>query len=517
MSDFLSNFDKNKYQGSEKKVSKKGSSEKKPESESPVEEPPKQPEKELEKKPEKAVTQKPEPEQKKEDSEKEKTVPSIVPAPLSRKRSKKEKKDKENNSEVVARAPRSHDEETEFDPTFKKKQLQKRGMIIGAAVLAIALAAFAYYQFTHVKLPDFVGNEVAEARTWLADNGMKMELIQEFDETIATNVVMEQSEKADRKVKKGSTIKITASKGADPNAVVPLPDFMTMSLGEAEQWKAENQANNLAIIQEYSDTVDAGTTLRLEIADSAITAETYHRKDKANLYYSRGKETFEKNINMPDFVNKTKAEVETWVKTNEIQMTYEEQTSDTVAADSIISQSIAKDEKVAKRDVMTVVVSLGKGTVVPNFSDYTPEDAAVAVEGLNLQVKTVFTENVPYGRLVSQSVEAGTELTAKDNSFVSVVYSAGQPYIRDIRGTMMEGDLPKYFFDEFQSKGANIYGKVRYVDSAEAKGTVVGMSAMNQYLPLDYTVTIDISRGNLQGVQNYNAQMPTESSEDVSF
>lgn len=513
MSDFLSNFDKDKYQGSEKKVSKKGPSEKKLPEDLPVEEPQNQSEKE----PEKKVTPKPEPDKKDKVPEQEKVVPVPAPAPLSRQKSKKEKEDKKDASEVVARSPRSHDEETEFDPTFKKKQLQKRGIIIGVAVLAVALAAFAYYQFTHVKLPDFVGDEVADTRTWLADNGMKMELIQEFDETIATNVVLAQSEKADRKVKKGSTIKITASKGADPNAVVPLPDFMSMALGEAEQWKAENQANNLSIIQEYSDTVDAGQPLRLEIADSSITAETYHRKDKANLYYSRGKEVFEKNINVPDFVNKTKAEVETWVKTNEIQMTYEEQTSDTVAADSIISQNIAKDEKVAKRDAMTVVVSLGKGTTVPNFADYTPEDAAMAVEGLNLQVKTVFTENVPYGRLVSQSIEAGTELTAKDNPFVSVVYSAGQPYIRDIRGTMMEGDLPKYFFDEFQSKGANIYGKVRYVDSAEAKGTVVGMSAMNQYLPLDYTVTIDISRGNLTGVQTYNAQMPTQSSEEANF
>jgi hypothetical protein len=81
---------------------------------------------------------------------------------------------------------------------------------------------------------------------------------------------------------------------------------------------------------------------------------------------------------------------------------------------------------------------------------------------------------------------------------VEVIYSQGQPYLNDLRGTTVEGELPKLFFEEYQSKGANINYAVYYVDGEEPKGTVVKMSHYGQFLPLECTVEIGISRGNLQ-------------------
>lgn len=274
---------------------------------------------------------------------------------------------------------------------------------------------------------------------------------------------------------------------------------MTMKKSEAEQWIKKNHADNISLIDEYNETLEKGKSIRFEIVNKEVKKENYKRKDKANMYYSKGKETFEKNISVPDFTKKPKAEVESWAKTNEIKVTYEEASSAEIPAESIISQSIAKDQKIAKKDSMTVTVSLGKGYVVPNFSEYTQEEAGSAVEGLTVKAKTIFTANVPYGQLISQSVEAGTTLTSKDDLKVDVYYSAGQPYLKDLRNNTVEGDLQKYFYEEFQSKGANIRYTVRYVDSAEPKGTVVGVSAYNQYVPLEYTVGLDISLGNLAG------------------
>ncbi|KAF9404307.1 hypothetical protein HW555_014402 [Spodoptera exigua] len=266
-------------------------------------------------------------------------------------------------------------------------------------------------------------------------------------------------------------------------------------------------------LDEYSEAKPKGEATRFEIVNKDVTKETYKRKDKANMYYSKGKETFEKNIAVPDFKNKMKSEVESWAKTNEINVTYEESSSADIPADSIISQSIDKDQKIAKKDSLTVTVSLGKGFVVPNFAEYTQEAAGTAVNGLEIQAKAIFTENVPYGQLISQSVAAGTELTSKDDLKVKVFYSAGQPYLKDLRGNTLEGDLPKQFYDEFQSKGANIKYTVRYVDSAEPKGTVVRMSAYNLYVPLNYTVALDISLGNLEGASSYTPKAQDKNTE----
>ncbi|OJG91835.1 hypothetical protein RV15_GL000275 [Enterococcus silesiacus] len=403
------------------------------------------------------------------------------------------------------------DDDTEIDPTYHKKR-KKKFLLIGlGAFITLCILYFGYYQMTHVELPDFTGKELAEARAWATENKLKLKVDSSYSKEVEVNKVISQKSKKGSKIKKGSELTIQSSLGADPEEKLTLPDFMTMKKSEAEKWIKDNQAENVSLIDEYSDTLEKGKPVRFEIVNKEVTKDTYKRKDKANMYYSKGKETFEKNISVPDFTKKMKAEVESWAKTNDIKVTYEEASSAEIPAESIISQSIAKDQKVAKKDSLTVTVSLGKGFIVPNFADYTQEEAGTAVEGLNLQAKSVFTNSVPYGQLISQSVEAGTQLTSKDDLKVKIYYSAGQPYLKDLRGNTLEGDLQKQFYDEFQSKGANIQYTVRYVDSAEPKGTVVRMSAYNLYVPLEYTVALDISLGNLEGASN---QPPKSSKND---
>lgn len=392
---------------------------------------------------------------------------------------------------------REREEEIEFDPAFKKKRIKKWGIIAGVSGLLTALLFFAYYQWTHVTLPDFVSKEVSDARSWLSENNLILETEQAYNDNAEINLVLEQGQKAGKKVKKGSKVQLTVSQGPDPNALLELPDFMTMTKSQAEEWKSMNKAENITFIDEYNDSVESGKAAKVEFNNKDVTGDTYQRKEKVKIYFSKGKEVFEKNITVPDFVSKAKAEAETWAKTNEISVTYEEQTSNTAEADMIISQSISKDEKIAKKESMTVVVSLGKGFTVPDFSGFTPEESASAAEGLTIQTSTVFSESVPYGRLISQSVEAGTALSSKDSLVVKVVYSIGKPYMKNIIGTMLECDLPKYFYEEFQIKGADITYQCRYADSAEMKGTVIGTSVVNGYLPLKYNIAVDISKGNI--------------------
>lgn len=405
------------------------------------------------------------------------------------------------------------EDETEIDPTYHKKRKRKMLLIGIGIVVALTLVYFGCYQMTHVKLPDFTGKDLAEARIWATENKMKLKVDQAYNKEVETNKVISQKSKKGSKIKKGAELTVEASLGADPEEKIILPDFMTMKKTEAEKWIKENKADNVSLIDEYNDTLEKGKATRFEIVNKEVTKENYKRKDKANMYYSKGKETFEKNISVPDFSKKVKSEVESWAKTNDIKVTYEEASSTEIPVECIISQSVAKDQKVAKKDSLTVVVSLGKGYTVPNFAEYTQEEAGTAVEGLTVQAKSVFTTNVPYGQLISQSVEAGTQLTSKDDLKIKVYYSAGQPYLKDLRGNTVEGDLQKQFYEEFQSKGANIQYTVRYVDSAEPKGTVVGMSAYNLYVPLDYTVTLDISLGNLAGASNYAPKSQEKDSE----
>ncbi|WP_026908058.1 PASTA domain-containing protein [Paucisalibacillus globulus] len=387
---------------------------------------------------------------------------------------------------------RDREEDVEIDPDYRRKKRRKMLLIISGSILACMLIFFIYYTLVHVKVEDFVGQAVSDARAWAEENDVEVKLKQEYNMEYDANQVISQSVSAGDKIRKGKTLELTSSLGPDPEAIIPLPDFSVMSQEEARNWIDENKAENLQLVTEYSDDVEEGTFIKLTIRDTGIEESEYQRRDSAAVYYSKGVEVFEKNITIPNFVGLPKEEVEKWAESNEIEMTYEESDSDSVEAGHIISQSEPAEEKIAKRDKMKVVLSVGEAAVVPNFGELTSEEAMTAYPNLDVRVKEQFHADVSYGRMISQSVEAGTKLTDKDDKSVTVTYSLGKPYLGDFRG-QIEGELPRLFFDEYQSKGANIKYIVKYVYAPEVKGTVVGMSKFNEFVSMTYTVEIQVS------------------------
>lgn len=436
----------------------------------------------------------------------EEPTASVAPSPTvpTRAAMRQQQSHKKDDTQVVTRGS---GEDTEFDPSYQRKRRRKWAIFGGVGVVVLLLLSYVAYALTHVAAIDLTGKTVNEARQWAAKNQITISVTQEFSDTKDAGIVLSQAVPAGQQIGKGSTLTLVASKGADPKQVVPLPDFSTMTAEQAQAYIDAHRLTQLKLVRQFSDDIAAGQWIKLEFSDSSVTAETYRRQDNAILYYSKGKETFEKNIVVPDFVGKNKQEVETWAKTNSLVLTITEAPSNTVEAGQVVSQSIAKDEKVAKKDAFDITVSLGKPVVVPDFSEYTAESAQ-AFEGLNVRVQHRFSTDVGYGNMLSQSVAAGTQLTDKDNKQVTVVYSAGKPYLRDLRGSMNEGELDKFFYDEFRAKGANITFTTYYVDSSLPKGTVATQSAYATSLPLTYTVSIGISTGMAPEGETYVPQTP---------
>lgn len=422
-----------------------------------------------------------------------------------KKRSKKQSYEQKNEPEksieplkATSRQQKNLEEVIETDPTYKNKRNRKFIFIGLGSLTAVLLLFFGYYQMTHVKVPDFEGKELSEVREWTTENGVKLQVEQKYDFDKEVNVIIRQSVK-NKKIKKGKKLVVDASLGADPEESVSLPDFKSMKVDTAKNWISEQKADNLAVIEEYSDKVPAGDYLKFELTNKDVQPEKYKRKDKGKLYFSKGKEVFKKDISMPDFAGKSKEEATEWAKKNDITLKVDEIDSEKVENGKIISQSIGKDTKVAKKESMAITVSLGKALVVPDFSQFNAEEAESKANGLQVQVKQLFSDAVPYGRFISQSVEIGKKYTEKaEKPMIQVVYSSGKPYIKDLRDSTLEGDLQKIFYDEYQSKGANISYQVYYIDSNVTKGTVVKMSQYNEFVLVDSVIQIGISKGNLK-------------------
>lgn len=222
-------------------------------------------------------------------------------------------------------------EETEFDPTYKKRRQKKILLIALLTALAVTVIGIVYYQMTHVKVPDFTAQDLSEARTWGMEEGVAIKVEQEYDFDKDVNQVIDQSVDPDKKIKKGATLTLTASLGPDPEERLELPDFSAMQVTEAKEWIASNKAENLSLIEQFDDNVAAEAFIKQEAANKELDLAEYKRKDRLSVYYSKGKEVFEKNIEVPDFTGKAKSEASEWAKKNDLKYKEETVFSDSVA------------------------------------------------------------------------------------------------------------------------------------------------------------------------------------------
>ncbi|MGY3725264.1 serine/threonine protein kinase [Granulicatella balaenopterae] len=384
--------------------------------------------------------------------------------------------------------------EVEFDPTYQQKKRQKQLIIGIVSAVVLVLIGIAIYFMMHVKVPDFTNQSISEAKKWGKDHQVEIVLEQEYSTDVEAGFILKQSTPTGKRIRKKSDLTITASKGADPEEVLILPDFNELSFQEAKDWAKEHLADNLKITKKYSDEIEENKFIAIEFKDKdTVTNTNYRRKDKATISYSKGKETFEKNIDVPDFKEKAKMEVEAWAKKNDISLTINEEPSKLVPTGMIITQSIAPGEKLAKKDEMAIVVSTGEVIIVPNYYNLTQEEAG-SVPGMTPIIKQRYNTKVPYGQLISQSLAGGTALGEKDEKTITLIYSLGKPYLADLRGTN-ESELQKIIYDTFTSKGVTVNYSTYYVDSDQAKGTIVEQSPFGSYMGLSFSVSFGISNG----------------------
>lgn len=417
-------------------------------------------------------------------------------------------------SRPARRNSRVEKEEVEFDPTYKKRK-QKKILFFSLVGLSVLTGLFfAYYQFTHVKVPNFQQKEIAKAREWSVEEGVLLKIKSTYNFEQATNKVIKQSIPYGDKIKKGATLDLTVSLGPDPDEQVILPDFASMTLSEAKAWIKKEKADNVSIIEQYNDKISKSRFIKQEAANKELNLKNYKRKDRLAVYYSKGKEIFEKDIEVPDFSGKTLTEVNEWVRKNEVKLAAEKVFSQSIPADSVVAQQASAGTKIAKQEELKVQISKGKPLIVPNYGEYTLEQARELSEKIPVVLKSMYSETVPYGHFISQNIAAGTELDEKDNPpNIEVVYSEGRPYIKDLRNSTLEGDLPKLFFETYSAKGANITYDIVYLNSEEPKGTVIEMSSYGEYLPLEARISIGISLGNIQPAKD-SAPPASESNEE---
>lgn len=240
-----------------------------------------------------------------------------------------------------------------------------RAIIVAIVIALFAIVFFGSWKVTtkllgigensstsSIQIPNVEGKSLEEAKKILDSAGIKYDNIEEvYNDTVQTGYVISQSQKAGNNyvAGKNAPIKLTVSKGIK---VVKMPNVKGMKLEEAKEsiTKAELVLNeNTGIIQEESQTVEAGVVIRQEISpDTEINAGT-----EVKIYVSKGM----KQVEVPYVIDKDVEEAKKTLTALplEVNVIYDEDTSKSNGI--VLKQSIDFGKKVDEGSAITLTVN----------------------------------------------------------------------------------------------------------------------------------------------------------------
>ena len=106
-----------------------------------------------------------------------------------------------------------------------------------------------------------------------------------------------------------------------------------------------------------------------------MTEENYKRKDRMIIVMSRGQQEIEKDIEVPNFREKPEMDATHWAETQDIELQVRKEYSDTVPKGYIISQSIPPKTMIDNNEELTITVSKGKAVYAPSLAGLSEEEA----------------------------------------------------------------------------------------------------------------------------------------------
>ncbi len=382
--------------------------------------------------------------------------------------------------------------EVDIDKKYKSKKTKR--LIIEALVIAFIIISiiFTIIYMSKVEVPNFDNQLVSIADKWGSNSNIDIIKNEEYSDDYLEGYIIDQSVKKGSKISKGSNLEIVVSKGPNPEEVIKVPDFSTMTGSQIKNWVNENKLTNTTITEQNSTTIEDGKIISYTFGSVTVDKDNFKRSDVLNIIISKGSIQYEKNIEVINLISKTKEEVAKWCTDNNLICNYKEVLSDTYESGKIVSQSVKALETISRDQTLNFEVSVGKGIIVPNYTNVSSENASSINAKFDIKLKFVYNMVTSYGKLISQSVKAGTKKLDTDNQ-IELVYSLGKPYFSSLVGTSVS-EIAKIFY-EYNQKGVNFTYEIVYVNSDKEKGSVVETSKSNEFVTTSENIIIKVSNG----------------------
>lgn len=380
--------------------------------------------------------------------------------------------------------------DVDIDKSYKKKKKNRLVIEVILILLVLVSVILLIINFSKVKVPNFNNKLYSVASSWASKSQISIIKNEVFSDKYEEGYIIKQNISSGTKINKKDSIEITVSKGPNPEEVIKFPDLNKMIGSDIKSWIDDNKLINTTLIEQNSEVIEKGKIISYSFKSSLVSETNFKRNDELNIIISKGNIIYDKDIEVINFINKTKDDAIKWCSEKNIVCIFNEVLSDSYENLKIVSQSIKVAQIISKEDKITFDVSVGKGIIVPNYFDVTSENASSINNKFDIKIKYVYNMSYSYGKLISQSVKAGTKKIETDNK-IELVYSLGKPYFSSLVGTSVS-EVAKIFYD-YNSKGVNFTYEIIYVNSDKDKGSIVETSKSNEFVTMNENIIIKVS------------------------
>lgn len=333
------------------------------------------------------------------------------------------------------------------------------------------------------QMPDLSGMNEEQARKALECMGVSVTTIDGSQAGLSPGCVAEQSVKPYDEVGTGDTVELTVSRGAAGTAV-DAPGLVGMNYNDA-----------------LSTAAGAGCTLTVtrktfshDCTVPTVSAQAVQAGTAANDGGAVGVELIIPwhSFSMPNLNYKTEQEAILILSNMGVKADISKESSELFAEGLVFSQDRAKGETLEPGSTVSVTVSKGgKPFSMPNVAGMDGDKARETLTEAGLAVETEygFADGVKEGNVISQSINADTEVTRGTTVKIVVCSKKGLVTVAYVVG--MEQSAA-----ENTIKGQNFKVSINLIESSSEKGMVISqLPAAGSSQKTGTTIVLTVSKG----------------------
>jgi len=202
---------------------------------------------------------------------------------------------------------------------------------------------------TPIRIVDFTSMTADQLLAWSQENDIKIVTDEIYDDLIEVGKVISQNVIVGERLFAGSTIKVTVSKGPDPEVLVSLIDFSGKDIGEIQQFIENNKLLAATIEFEKSTEINSAYFIRIDTTSTSVK-----RGQSIKFYISTGNKDELTTVTIPDFAEYTRQQISSWAQTNNIKTNFVEEFNNDIVQGKVISQSQTANTQVYDGSSITV-------------------------------------------------------------------------------------------------------------------------------------------------------------------